>query len=368
MNWYPDVDWEWIKREGSPIQAMFSGQPYDRIGGNPFVIGHAAMIHGKTLYDLYTNPKLGVEMLVNASRFYNTAPMLMWLYAVYWNEDYGGELKWPVGRMSAPGIIKYPAMTPEAAEKIQPLSAEEMTKGPTMKKHWEALDTAQKILGPAFTPWQFVYEMFVVGAYWVSPENLLMWVHKEPSLVKDIMRKVVEHSVTANKLVADKYGSATIITASLLANSSTMSPAQCREFNIVYLKDMMEKSLKAGAGPGALYHLCGDHGQDYQLHHDVPTPPGTIMHVAYDGLQPANLCEVAKIFENKCALLGNMDTSLMFRGTPKQVYEASKDQVLRYKNFKKGFIAGLACECPPFAKPANVEAFMRAVHDHGKID
>jgi len=241
-----------------------------------------------------------------------------------------------------------------------------MTKGPTMTRHWEALSTLEKMLGPAFGPYSFVYEMFVVGSYWVGPENLFMWVHQEPELVKKLMRKVVEHSQIANELVVKKYGKSMIICASLLANSSTMSPPQCREFNIVYLKDMLEKSIKAGAGP-VLYHLCGDHGQDYQLHEDCPTPQGSIMHVAYDGLKPANLNEVAKIFGNRCCLLGNTDTALMQRGTPAQVYENAKKDVLAYKHIKKGFMAGCACECPPFAPPANVQAWMRANKEFGSM-
>lgn len=209
--------------------------------------------------------------------------------------------------------------------------------------------------------------MFVIAAYWVSPEKLFIWVHKRPELAHKMLRKAVEHSVNVNTIVAKKYGSAFIITASLLANSSTMTPKQCREFNIVYLKEMIERSLKAGAGPGIWYHLCGDHEYDWPLHEDVPITPATIMHVAYEGLKPADLTKVIKVFGNKCALFGNVHTTLMLRGTPKEVYEEAKRQVLTYKESPKGFILGCACECPSFSPPANVQAFMRAAKDFGKL-
>lgn len=130
---------------------------------------------------------------------------------------------------------------------------------------------------------------------------------------------------------------------------------------------MVEKSIKAGAGQGVFYHLCGDHGKDWPLHEDVPTPPGSLMHVAYDGLKPADLTKVAEVFGNRCALLGNVDTALIQRGTPNQVYEEAKRHVLAYKDFEKGFVAGLACECPPLAPPANVMAFMRANKEFGVL-
>jgi len=358
---------EWLEVEGGNLQRMLGGAGHDHVPINPFIIGHAAPLHGKTVYEYYTEPALGVEMTISAAQFYDAAPMTMWLYAIYWAEDYGAVLKWPEARMSAPAISEYPAETPELAEQIEPLSPEEMTKGPTMTRHWEALEAYKKIMGPAFTPYQFVYEMFVNVAYWVGPENLLMWVHSEPELVKDLMGKVVEHSVTANELVVKEYGGAMIIASSLLANSSTLAPETCREFNIVYLKDMVEKSIKKGAGP-VLYHLCGDHGEDYPLHHDVPTPQGSVMHVAYDGQKPADLCKVAEVFEDKCCLLGNTDTIPIHIGTPEQNYETAKRETQAYKNFKNGFIAGLACECPTFAPPANVQAWIRGVKEEGELD
>jgi uroporphyrinogen decarboxylase len=299
--------------------------------------------------------------------FYKSMPMLMWIYATYWCEDFGGKIKFPTGRMSAPAIIEYPYEDPAKAEGYEVVDAETLSKGPTMKRHWEALEACKKLSGPAFSPYQFVYEMFVRVAYLVSPEKALLWVHKRPELVHKLLRKVVDQSVVQNKMVADKYGHTMIITASLLASSQTMSTQQCKEFNINYLKEMGDKSMKAMSVSGFFYHLCGDHGKDWPLHEDCPTPPGTIFHVAYDGHKSADLTEVAKVFGKRCALLGNTDTALVARGTPAQIYEEVKRQTLAYKNFEKGYIASLACELPPFTAPANVKAFMRAAEENGKL-
>lgn len=363
----PPIDQEWttsFERMG----AMLQGQKVDQILGNPILIGHAAYIHNRTLYDFYTKPALGVELMLNASQSYGTMPNLQWFYAVYWCEDFGGKIRFPTGRMSAPAIEEYPYKTPEEAEKYEVLDADELRKRLTWKRHEEALEAQKKLLGPLFSPYQFVYEMFIRVSYLVSPEKALLLSHKNPELIHKLLKKVVEQSIIQNKMVADQYGSVFILTSSLLANSSTMSPQQCREFNIKYCKEMVEKSMKAASCTGVSYHLCGDHGKDWPLHEDVPTPPGTIMHVAYDGLKSADLTKVAKVFGNRCALLGNLDTAMMMRGTPAQVYEQTKKDVLAYKNFQKGFIAGTACECPPFAPPANVMAFMRAVNEYGKVE
>ncbi len=355
-------------REGGNMVQCLTDQSHDHVPVNPFVMGNSAICHGKTLMDYYTRPDLGVQWMVAATTaVYDCAPNNQWLYAIYWTEDYGGTIKMPVGRMSAPGILTHGAPTIEQAENLRVLSHEELNKGPTMKMHWQAMDINDKIFGDGFNPYQFIYELFVVASYWVGPENLLMWVHNEPQLVRNLMKKAVEHSDIVCDLVRDKYGKPPfVICSSLLANSSTMTPEQCMEFNIKYLKEANDKILKKGCS-GFFYHLCGDHGQDYQLHDDCPFPPGSIFHVAYDGLKPADLTQVAKQYENRVALLGNVDTALIGRGKPKQIYDEAYRTTMAYKHFKKGFVQGLACECPPFAPSGNIAAFVKGSKDAGKM-
>lgn len=357
-------------RELANIRAMYRGEDYDHVPINPVTVGYASVANGHTLHDFYTKPEEAVRWQFELAGRYGTVPVLNWSYAVYWNEDYGGTIKMPTGRMSAPGILTYPATTPEAVDKLEPLSPEELTKGPTMAMHIRGLKATESFLGKAYTPWQFIYEPFVIGSFWVSPENMLMWVFQEPDLVHSLMRKVVEHEVNACQAVSDLYPGKPFQTlcATLLANSSTMSVDQCKEFATDYLKMALERIVKIGGGStGISYHQCGDHADDYHLCADMPFPEGSVMHVAYDGLEPFDLFKAAKVYENKCALLGNFDTALAFRGKPQQIYEAAKDQVEKCKHFKKGFIAGMACECPPMIPAENFEAFIKGSQDGGSM-
>ncbi len=116
-----------------------------------------------------------------------------------------------------------------------------------------------------------------------------------------------------------------------------------------------------------LYHQCGDHEGDCKLHADLPLPKGTIMHPSYWGLNPAPLSETRKIFEDKCMIMGNVDTASFLNKTPAEIYKETAAQIEIGKTFKHGFIAGIGCEMPPYTNPANVEAFLRAVRDFGKM-
>jgi uroporphyrinogen decarboxylase len=65
--------------------------------------------------------------------------------------------------------------------------------------------------------------------------------------------------------------------------------------------------------------------------------------------------------------MGNIATELMHLGTPKAVYEESRRQILTYRKNPKGFIMGVACECPPMAPSANVYALVKASKDIGPL-
>ena len=366
----PPFDREKNRNDTEQCLALLRGEQPDRIVGNPLVMGQSAFLHGKTINDYYTKPKMGSQMLLNACNFYGIPLMPIastWAYGTPWCEDYGGEVKWPTGNAGAPGIAKHPFSKPEEIDSFEPLTPEELSRGPTYAKLWVAMEETQKILGPSFQAWGCPYEPYVIASYWFGPENMLLWVNTEPKLLKDLMSKTVEFLVTANELAAKKYGNANLIVASLLANSQTMSPQQCWDFSLSYTKEMVNKSLKAGAGPIVWYHQCGDHEGDCKLHADLPLPKGAIMHPTYWGLKPAPLSETRKMFENKCPVMGNIDTADFLNNSPNEIYSETKKQIEEGKTFKKGFIAGIGCEMPPFAPYANVEAFMRGVRDNGRL-
>jgi uroporphyrinogen decarboxylase len=296
---------------------------------------------------------------------YDCEMLPMWMYATYWAEDYGATIKFPTGRMSAPALVEPACKTLEEAENLEVLDLKELSKGPTMQRHWVALERAEKLLGPYFSAWSFPYEVFIQVAWWVGPERACLLVAQEPQLMHRLLKKAVEHCVNVNAIVAEKYGSAFIAASSLLT-SNTLSPKQCVEFNINYLSDMIKKSLDAGAGPGIFYHLCGDHATDWELHKDVPMTPAPSC-ISLRGKEFHRPPQGHRRLWQEVLHPGKCRHHLLQIGTPAEVYEASKQQVLIGKERKKGFFAGTACEVPPFMPTANVYAFNQAVKDHGAL-
>jgi len=63
--------------------------------------------------------------------------------------------------------------------------------------------------------------------------------------------------------------------------------------------------------------------------------------------------------------MGTVDTKLMLNGTPMQIYEQARDQLLRGRACPSGYILGTACEVPPFTPPGNLMALCKAAKDFG---
>ncbi|OKY78921.1 MAG: Methylcobalamin:coenzyme M methyltransferase MtbA [Candidatus Methanohalarchaeum thermophilum] len=365
-----------LKKESILKRAMESGkllqgETPSRVPVNPIMLGQPAkQLFNEDLMQFYKNPRWGVRSLVQAHYIYDTMMFPMWLYADYWIEDYGGKLSWPTSEYSQAPSAKEPAFeTKEEVEEFEVMAPEDLAEGPTMQQHWKALDEAKKILGDAFIPWSFPYGMFTVAGNLVDPNKLTLWVRKDPSLVHTLLEKYTQHAINVNTIVAEKYGGPTFIaTGSILGSSDVLSKEQNLEFNIKYLKEMVEKSLNNGAGPFVWYHLCGDHSNDWKAHDIVPSTEASIMHVAYDGDDPADIKEVVDYYGDDHIIMGNVDTTLLRYGSPKEVYEASKEQVKKAKDSPKGFMLGPACETPPNASITNVEAMVRAAKDHGEYE
>lgn len=176
-------NYDWQRKN---TNRMFMGGDHDEVPIVPLVGAYAATDHGRSIYEYYTEQEKAIAWQLDTARKYAITPYLNWNFSVYWSEDYGGTIRMPTGLMAAPAILTYPADTVEKADKIEPLSPEELLKGPTMERHVRGLKAVEAYSGKGYKPWQFIYEPFAIASFWVSPENLLMWVMQEPELVHSI--------------------------------------------------------------------------------------------------------------------------------------------------------------------------------------
>ncbi len=363
---YTPIDKDWIENAGKLWTTPWVDKPSDRVIVDPIILSHAAALFRKNAGYFYSNPEEAVRMVCAACELYDVTPVGHYLYADYWGADYGAEMK--VQANAPPGITKRPFKTPEDVDKLEVLSPEELAKGPTLTTHFRALDTVQKEYPQMFAPITQLAGAMEVATNWVAIEDVFMWMITEPEVVDKLCAKASDHMVNACQATYNRYGSNVMITGSVIASGDLMERDQIKRFNYKPVTRAVRKVMNAGAGPGIYYHLCGNHSDDYDMWKDAPMSPFTIVQVGYEGQNIFPTSKLVKHFGDRCTCFGTVDTKLVDRGTPAQVYAQAKEQVSAGKDSPRGFILGTACECPTNAPPVNVHALVKAAKDFGKYE
>jgi len=72
--------------------------------------------------------------------------------------------------------------------------------------------------------------------------------------------------------------------------------------------------------------------------------------------------EAKRLLSEKIALKGNLDTTLLLRGTPNQVYQETQN-IIKSGNFKTGVVISPGCGVPRMTPYTNLEAMVKACKD-----
>ncbi len=365
---FPPINRDWLKKAIKRFAAPFTGIPFDHVETNPLIIAHAAKFFGHSTREFWENPEWGITLTAYCHEAYDCLPVTHWYFSNYWVEELGGKL---VYSDFLPPIVEDPPIkTPEDVEKIEVPTPEELEKMGTLEKHHRALDyviSHDEIAEMSIPLTYMICPVSIAGAA-VDPARLLIWMVKDRELCHKLLQKITDLCANGSIATVNRYGSAEIVTGAVLANNEVLPTKKIEEFAYPYVRDYVRKSLKAGAGRGIYYHLCGDHSQDYTIWQNNIITPFTVMQIGYYGKQPFPARLLKESFGDICTILAPVDTVLMHQGTPLEVYNAGKKQILEGKDSARGFIIGCACEVPTVTPPANIHALVKAAEDFGKYD
>ncbi len=81
-----------------------------------------------------------------------------------------------------------------------------------------------------------------------------------------------------------------------------------------------------------------------------------------------DLNKAIEIFGEDTIIAGNLDTRIIQMGSPEEVYEHTKETLLKGKRAPRGYILMPGCELPPRTPFVNVYYIRKALNDHGFYD
>jgi len=363
---FPKVSEKWLGHAAQRFGGPFVGKNFDRIDIDPIIVSHAGHLAGYTLKEFYESPELGISLTGSAHEFYDAVPVTHWYYTHMWLEELGAPLEYSE---TTPPICPPAFNGPEEALAwVDVPDVEELKTMPTLEKQFRALKYVKEHMPAMLVPIAWNIDVFGTSANTVGADKFLLWTIKHPDVCHHVLKNMTEMTANGAIAVAEEFGGALLAGGAVLANTQLLSPEQQREFAFNYVKEWAYKSLRGGAGPQEFIHLCGDRSRDIDMWKEFPWTPLAVLNAGYDKKEVYPASEMKEKFGTKATIMPGVDTKLLYGGTPLEVYEQAKDQILGGKDSPYGFILGATCECPFAAQPQNIHAMCKAAEDYGAWD
>ncbi|OPY74635.1 MAG: methylcobalamin:coenzyme M methyltransferase [Syntrophorhabdus sp. PtaU1.Bin058] len=343
------------------IEALWARQRPDRVPIFPFAGGFASLNVGYSINDIYTDYKKCIDAQRWTSDQYGWMPATMCIVGPLSAspvEEFGGEVTYPTGEYAqAPGVARRPVEKDEDILNLKvPDNLENIGSMPlTLKATAYQLQFGGIVVSPILaTP------MDAIGAV-VGVEKTCKMMIKKPELVHKALRVLTDFRIAHAKLWADKFGAERLVplVGGPTSSNQIISPKQFKEFVLPYTKKMHDKLREMGY-KHMLIHICGEQNANMPFWAEINMGDPGIISVGHEiGLET-----VEKYFPNDIAF-GNLEPAKIQTETPEQVYNASKEIILKGKTIPGGFIFSSGCEMPPMAPAYNLWMMTKAVNDFG---
>ena len=178
--------------------------------------------------------------------------------------------------------------------------------------------------------------------------------------IRELERKKAE---VEKQIEAAGGGPSMLMIPTVCAQKDIMSREMWEELDAPYQKRIVDAAKKKGAM--FLTHNCG-RGAYFDLLIKWLKPIG--MNFAYLPYDCETEEEMIEKYSEKVIFIGYVDTSLLALGTPSEVIAECKREIEVFRNWKRGYILGSACEYPPYASLYNAIAMVKAVEIYGKYE
>jgi uroporphyrinogen decarboxylase len=195
----------------------------------------------------------------------------------------------------------------------------------------------------------------------IGVERTCKWMLKRPELVHQVFRILTDFRIALAKLWTDTFGTDRVlpVVGGPMNSNQIISPKQFEEFCLPYLKEQHAKLRDMGY-KHFFFHPCGEQNANMPLWARCDMGDPGIISVGHE----IDLDTVAEHFPDHIAY-GNLEPAMLQVGTPEQVYEASKQLILKGKRISGGYFFSLGCEMPPKTPPYTVWAMTKAINDYG---
>ena len=145
-----------------------------------------------------------------------------------------------------------------------------------------------------------------------------------------------------------------------MESNQLISPRHMEAFALPYLLTYCKHIKKIGIKQFCI-HFCGEQNQNLPILAEAdPWPHPAVLSFG----QEVDIVYAAKLFPQDI-IYGNIDTTLMEKGSPGEVFNTCKELLEKGKRIEGGFILAPGCSSPVFTPPVNMYAITKALEEHG---
>lgn len=285
---------------------------------------------------------------------YNAEIAPFYTFVAYGAWEFGGEIAWPEDRWaSGPSVAKRPIQSLEDLEK---LTLPDVRAAGCLPRMMEFAKMQEKV----GTQIAFIYgSPFTFCANLCGVGKFLEWAASEPESVHKVMRLMTDHLKQVADLFISTFGAERTLPRVASPTDGLISPRMYERLVLPYRMDLHQYVLDKGVRH--IYdHICGDQNKILPLLARLPWGDPGMLSFGHE----VDLIKAAEIFPNEI-ICGNIEPAIIVKGTPDEVYTACRDNILKGKQIKSGFVFMGGCDIPATVPPYHIYLMSKAAEEFG---
>jgi len=340
------------------MDALFQYKKPDRVPIGSLNPGFHVRNAGYMVACAYDDPEKSFKAMIWTMEQYGWDPVThLGGHTVLGTLDFGGKVQLPEGDYEGALVVKsYPAKTDSDVDNLK--LPDPKTAGNIPKVMVFSRLQAEHGMPVYF----YSRSPFTLASNICGLDQFCRWMVKKPELCHRLMKLAMEHIFNALAYWVETFGAEKVIAwmSSPSESNQVISPKQFQKFALPYHLEYHER-LRALKIIRFGFHICGD--QNLNMPYLAEVSPWSHPSILSFGHEVD--LEVAAKYFPKDIIFGNVEPVVIQIGTPEQVYELSKEAIIKGRKAEGGFILGPGCALPVYSPPINVYAMSKAVNDFG---
>jgi uroporphyrinogen decarboxylase len=338
-------------------EALVRGERPDRVPCLQFILGHTAVVAGKSIAAIYDDARASIACQCDAMELYGYDGLILHGWANAGGAEFGGDIEYPYRHYTgAPMVKRNPVQSEQDALALR--VPDDIAGAGTVPIGLE-FSRLQSGLGLPCTV-QVGSPLTWAGSV-CGEERLMLWLIKKPDVVHHVLRVVTDFILKKAELWVREFGPENVMAFDLCIETNKLySPRQFETFSFPYLKEVHEKVTEMGVAI-FLSHICGEQNRNLPLWSQLAYGGCGMVSVGRE----ISLSAAREAFPQN-VVMGNIDPVVIQEGTPEEVLALCGECIDAGKDHAAGYALMSGCEIPPQAPPVNVFQMVKACREHGR--